>query len=59
VPAIGTDTPQGKTADQKMVDQHNKYRLDKEAIRANIRVSWMTIIIKPVCNPIEMPEAWE
>jgi len=32
VPAIGVLTPAGKTVDQKMVDQHNKHRLDKEAI---------------------------
>jgi 7-carboxy-7-deazaguanine synthase len=32
VPAVGVLTPAGKTVDQKMVDQHNKHRLDKEAI---------------------------
>jgi 7-carboxy-7-deazaguanine synthase len=32
VPAIGVLTPAGKTVDQKMVDQHNKHRLAKEAI---------------------------
>ena len=32
VPAVGVLTPAGKTVDQKMVDQHNKHRLDKETI---------------------------
>ena len=58
VPAIGTDTPQGKKADQKMVDQHNKYRLNKDAIKKMIEYHG-DYHYKPVCNPIEMPEAWE
>jgi 7-carboxy-7-deazaguanine synthase len=32
VPRLGILTPQGKEVDQKMIDQHNKLRLNKEAI---------------------------
>ena len=32
VPMVGVLTPAGKEVDQKMVDQHNKLRLNKEAI---------------------------
>ena len=57
VPALGIVTPQGKIADQKMVDQHNKFRLDKETIRKTLDYHY-DYHFKPVCNPIEMPEAW-
>lgn len=36
VPVLGTLTPQGKVVDQKMIDQHNKFRLDVHAIRQMI-----------------------
>lgn len=36
IPQIGVLTPQGKTVDQKMIDQHNKFRLNKEAIKKTI-----------------------
>lgn len=36
IPQIGVSTPQGKTVDQKMIDQHNKFRLNKEAILKTI-----------------------
>jgi 7-carboxy-7-deazaguanine synthase len=32
VPRIGVLTPQGKEVDQKMIDQHNKFRLHKDNI---------------------------
>jgi 7-carboxy-7-deazaguanine synthase len=32
VPVLGTATPQGKITDQKMIDQHNKFRLNYNAI---------------------------
>ena len=32
VPVLGVATPQGAITDQKMVDQHNKYRLNYDAI---------------------------
>jgi 7-carboxy-7-deazaguanine synthase len=33
VPVLGTLTPQGKVVDQKMIDQHNKNRLNVHVIR--------------------------
>jgi 7-carboxy-7-deazaguanine synthase len=36
VPRVGVLTPQGKEVDQKMIDQHNKFRLHKENIRQMI-----------------------
>jgi 7-carboxy-7-deazaguanine synthase len=33
VPKLGVLTPQGKEVDQKMIDQHNKLRLNKIAIQ--------------------------
>lgn len=36
VPRIGVLTPQGKEVDQKMIDQHNKFRLHKDNIRQMI-----------------------
>ena len=36
VPIIGAVTPEGKVADEKMIKQHNKFRLNKEAIKQSI-----------------------
>lgn len=36
VPVLGVATPQGTITDQKMVDQHNKYRLNYDAIEKMI-----------------------
>ena len=57
-PKLGITTPQGKEVDQKMIDQHNKLRLNKEAIQKMIEYH-DDFHFKPVCNPIEMPEVWE
>ena len=32
VPVLGVATPQGKVTDQKMIDQHNKFRMNYKAI---------------------------
>jgi 7-carboxy-7-deazaguanine synthase len=32
IPVLGTLTPKGKVTDQKMIDQHNKFRLNYKAI---------------------------
>ena len=32
IPVLGVETPQGKIVDQKMIDQHNKYRMNYPAI---------------------------
>ncbi len=36
VPVLGVATPQGATTDQRMIDRHNKFRLNNEAIRKSI-----------------------
>ena len=36
VPKLGVLTPQGKETDQKMIDQHNKYRLKHEVIKQTL-----------------------
>jgi 7-carboxy-7-deazaguanine synthase len=33
VPVLGVTTPQGKIVDQKMIDQHNKFRMNTVAIK--------------------------
>jgi 7-carboxy-7-deazaguanine synthase len=57
VPKLGVLTPKGAITDQKMIDQHNKLRLNKEAIRKTIDYH-TNYHFKPVCNPVEMPEIW-
>ena len=57
-PRVGISTPQGKEVDQKMIDQHNKLRLNKDAIQKMIEYH-DDFHFKPVCNPIEMPEVWD
>jgi 7-carboxy-7-deazaguanine synthase len=58
VPKLGVLTPKGAVVDQKMIDQHNKLRLNKDAIRKTIDYH-TNYHFKPVCNPVEMPEIWE
>ena len=58
VPRIGVLTPQGKETDQKMVDQHNKLRLNLEAIEQMLNYH-NDYHFKPVCNPIEMWDVWK
>jgi 7-carboxy-7-deazaguanine synthase len=36
IPKLGILTPQGKEVDQKMIDQHNKFRLNKDTILKTI-----------------------
>ena len=36
VPVLGATTPQGHIVEQKMIDRHNKHRLNKEAIKKSI-----------------------
>jgi len=36
VPIIGVETPEGKITDEKMIKQHNKFRLNIEAIKKSI-----------------------
>jgi 7-carboxy-7-deazaguanine synthase len=36
IPVLGALTPQGAVTDQKMIDRHNKFRLNNEAIKKSI-----------------------
>ena len=58
VPKVGIATPKGALTDENMVKQHNKFRLNKEAIKQMMHYH-TEYHFKPVCNPIEMPEVWE
>jgi 7-carboxy-7-deazaguanine synthase len=58
IPKIGVKTPQGAIVDEKMVNLHNKYRLNIESIKQTLKYH-DDYHFKPVCNPIEMPEVWE
>ncbi len=37
VPIIGVETPEGKITDEKMIKQHNKFRLNVDAIKKSIQ----------------------
>lgn len=58
VPKLGIMTPNGNIVDQKFINQHNKYRLNKDNIRKMIDYH-SDYHFKPVCNPIEQPEIWD
>jgi 7-carboxy-7-deazaguanine synthase len=58
VPKLGIKTPLGKTVDEQMIRQHNKFRLNTDSIRKMIAYH-SDYHIKPVVNPIEQPEIWE
>lgn len=57
IPVVGTLTPLGKPVTEAMVTQHNKNRLNKDAIRKMIDFH-IDYQFKPVVNPIEQPEIW-
>ena len=58
IPELGIMTPNGNIVDQKFIDQHNKFRLNKENIRKMMDFH-KDYHFKPVCNPIEQPEIWK
>lgn len=57
VPEIGQKTPLGDDVDEKLIRQHNKFRLNKTAIKQMIDFH-SDYHIKPVCNPKKSPEIW-
>jgi 7-carboxy-7-deazaguanine synthase len=57
IPKLGIEKPLGGIVDDKFIKQHNKFRLNKEAIRQMINYH-TNYHFKPVCNPVEMPEVW-
>jgi 7-carboxy-7-deazaguanine synthase len=57
VPKVGIPTPQGTLTTQKMVDQHNKLRLNKDAIQKSMAYH-QDYHMKVVVNPVEDPTTW-
>ena len=57
IPKLGIETPKGKIVDQKMIDQHNKLRLNYDAIKKTLKYH-SDYHYKPVCNPKTMKDAW-
>ncbi len=57
IPKVGIPTPQGTLTTQKMVDQHNKLRLNKDAIQKSM-VYHQDYHMKVVVNPVEDPTTW-
>ena len=49
IPVLGAVTPEGKVADDKMIMQHNKFRLNKDAIKQSIEYH-SDYHIKPVLD---------
>ena len=49
VPVLGVETPQGAITDEKMVKRHNKFRLNKDAIKKSINYH-SDYHIKPVLD---------
>jgi len=57
IPKLGIEKPQGGIVDERFIKQHNKFRLNKDAIKQMMEYH-LDYHFKPVCNPIEMPEVW-
>lgn len=49
IPVLGVATPQGAITDQRMIDRHNKYRVNTEAIKKSIEYH-SDYHIKPVLD---------
>jgi len=58
IPNLGINRPLGGIVDQKFINQHNKFRLNKTAI-AELIDYHSDYHFKPVCNPKEQPEVWD
>ena len=58
IPKLGINKPNGGIVDIKLIEQHNKFRVNKEAIKQMIEYH-NDYHFKPVCNPIEMPDVWK
>jgi 7-carboxy-7-deazaguanine synthase len=57
VPVLGDIQPSGKPVTEALIKQHNKFRLNKEAISKMIEFH-SDYHFKPVVNPIRNPEVW-
>jgi 7-carboxy-7-deazaguanine synthase len=58
VPVLGVETPQGAITDQRMIDRHNKLRLNTEAIKQSIEYH-SDYHIKPVWGGSDYTELEE
>lgn len=58
IPKLGIEKPLGGLVDEKFIKQHNKFRLNKEAI-FKMTEYHSNYQIKPVVNPIKQPEIWK
>ena len=57
IPKIDENTPMGKLVDQRMIDTHNRYRLNYDAMKMTLEYH-TDYHLKPVVNPDEMPDVW-
>ena len=57
IPQIDIETPMGAIVTQKMIDTHNRYRVNYDAIRMSLDYH-TDYHLKPVVNPIEQPDIW-
>lgn len=57
IPVLGVLTPKGEETDEKLIKQHNKFRLNREAIQQMIDYH-TDYHLKPVCNPKKQPDIW-
>jgi 7-carboxy-7-deazaguanine synthase len=57
IPKIDESTPMGALVNQKMIDTHNRYRLNYDAIKMSLEYH-TNYHLKPVVNPDEMPDVW-
>jgi 7-carboxy-7-deazaguanine synthase len=59
IPQLGVPLPKAdKLTDQKMIDQHNKFRIKENSIKQLLEYH-TDYQLKPVVNPITQPEVWE
>jgi 7-carboxy-7-deazaguanine synthase len=58
VPVLGDTMPSGKLVTESLIKQHNKLRLNKNAISRMINFH-TDYHFKPVINPVKNPEVWE
>ena len=58
VPVLGTKTPLGNIVDEKLITTHNRFRLNKEAIKQSMAYH-TDYHMKVVVNPEEQPGTWQ
>ncbi len=54
---LGATTPLGSVVDQKFIDTHNRFRLNKESIKQSMNYH-SDYHMKVVVNPVERPDVW-